>query len=914
MQRREFLKLMGIVSGGAVLSSCGEDPHKKLISHVVPREGEVPGMAALYPSTCTECGAGCGIWVRVRERNPFKLEGMPGHPINDGALCIRGQASLSRLLHPDRITAPRRRTNTGDYQDVSWEQAMADVEQALSESGGRQVYLAGRTTGSLAALIDEFCRTRSFDRAPEVERFNHEAIRFAGDALFGRKSVPQYHLAEADVLVSLGADLLETFVSPVNFARQFAAALEKEQRWYHLEPHFSLTGNRASRRLVIRPDSEPYLLAWLLRAVPARRDLPAAVAAAVPAVTAEAAARQTGLPVTVIEELRDALRASSNPLLLAGGVALAGNNGRLTAVLAALLQWSLDMVGRTVDYERHENYETVGGAADFAGLVDALSDKQIGVLLISRLYHLDHVPSLRDALCGARFRVGLTDFMYPPYDGCDVILPLSHSLESWDDVEPRHGVISLIKPVFRPLHDTLSEGDILLQMMNNGLNYRTYLARRWGTIGRELLDQGWVIRDTEETTPTLQAGAPPPVITIQEPPADKTLVVVPSLRTFDGRSRVLTLLHEIPDPIATITYGNWVTLSVADADTLGITDGQELDIRTSGAGLRLPVKTHPQLAAGRVMVHTDQLDGLALPRDASSGEPLGILPIDSWQATGTRIDVPILSGSFTGAVGRGILPHDKPHHGPAHGGDDHATEHPPATLYPPKEYSRYRWALAIDLDRCIGCSACVAACYIENNVAIVGPDEHRIGREMAWLRIEPHLSRDGRMFFIPVMCQHCENAPCEAVCPVYATYHGSEGLNQQVYNRCVGTRYCANNCPYKVRRFNWFDHEWPSPLNLMLNPDVSVRPKGVMEKCTFCIQRIRQGKDHAKDQGRQVKDGEFTTACAQSCPTGAITFGNLLDRSSRIYALAQSPRAYRLLEGIGTEPAVYYLSKKRENA
>jgi len=914
MQRRDFLKLMGIVSGGAVFSSCSEDPHKKLISHVMPQEGVIPGEAVLYQTTCTECGAGCGVWVRVREGNPFKLEGVPGHPVNDGALCIRGQASLSRLLHPDRITSPRRKTPTGEYEDISWEQALAEVNQALSGSDGRHVYLAGRTTGSLAALIDEFCQARSVERAPEVERFNHAAIRFASQALFGRPTIPLYHVADADVMLTLGADLLETFVSPVNYARQFVAGLEKGQRWYHVEPHFSLTGNRASRRLVVRPDSEAYLLLWLLRELPARRELPAAVAAALPAVNTEDVAGRTGLAVTDLEELRDRLSGAANPLVLAGGVALAGINGKVTAVLAGLLQWSQAMVGRTVDYDRAENYDGVGAGDDFTGLVDALRDKQIGVLLISRLYTLHHLPALRDALAAARFRVGLTDFMYPSYEGCDLVLPLSHAFESWDDMEPRRGIVSLVKPVFKPLNDTLSEGDILLRLMDNGMNYRTFLARRWGNIGRELLDQGWVSREMEATAPTLQAGGIPAQMAVQEAPADKTLVVVPSLRTFDGRSRVLTLLHEIPDPIATITYGHWVTLSAADADTLGFSDGQELDIRTGGASLRLPVKTHPQLAGGLVMVHADQLEGLALPRDASSGEPLGILPIDSWQVTGQKIPVPILSGSFTGAVGRGILPHDKPHHGPAHGGDDHGTEHPPATLYPPKEYSRYRWALAIDLDRCIGCSACVAACYIENNVAIVGPDEHRIGREMAWLRIEPHLSRDGRMFFIPVMCQHCENAPCEPVCPVYATYHGSEGLNQQVYNRCVGTRYCANNCPYKVRRFNWFDHEWPAPLNLMLNPDVSVRPKGVMEKCTFCIQRIRQAKDQAKDQGRLVKDGEFTTACAQSCPAGAITFGNLLDRSSRIYALSQSPRAYRILEGLGTAPAVYYLSEKRENA
>ncbi|MBN1628949.1 MAG: 4Fe-4S dicluster domain-containing protein [Thermoleophilia bacterium] len=217
--------------------------------------------------------------------------------------------------------------------------------------------------------------------------------------------------------------------------------------------------------------------------------------------------------------------------------------------------------------------------------------------------------------------------------------------------------------------------------------------------------------------------------------------------------------------------------------------------------------------------------------------------------------------------------------------------------------------MAVDLDRCTGCSACVAACYTENNLPVVGIQEHMKGREMSWLRIQPYERGDGALAFVPLMCQQCDYAPCETVCPVYATYHNPEGLNAQVYNRCVGTRYCANNCPYKARRFNWFAFEREKPLDLMLNPDVSVRPKGVMEKCTFCIQRIRAAKDVAHDEKRAVRDGDIVPACAESCPTQAIVFGNLLDRASRVYALAHSPRAYRVFEDLGTGPAVYYLGE-----
>ena len=260
------------------------------------------------------------------------------------------------------------------------------------------------------------------------------------------------------------------------------------------------------------------------------------------------------------------------------------------------------------------------------------------------------------------------------------------------------------------------------------------------------------------------------------------------------------------------------------------------------------------------------------------------------------------------AEGRGIVPgleHKHEH--------EHKAEHVNKTLYPPHEYKNYRWAMAIDLDRCTGCGACVAACYVENNIPLVGRDEHVAGREMSWLRIEPFVNDAGDFEMLPMMCQQCDNAPCEPVCPVNATYHNPEGLNAQVYNRCVGTRYCSNNCPYKVRRFNWIDHPVAQPLDLMFNPDVSKRPKGVMEKCTFCVHRIVRAKDHAKDEKRLVHDGEVTTACAQTCPAQAIVFGNILDEQSHVHQQAKSDRTYRVLEELGVEPAVYYLTSRSES-
>ena len=373
-------------------------------------------------------------------------------------------------------------------------------------------------------------------------------------------------------------------------------------------------------------------------------------------------------------------------------------------------------------------------------------------------------------------------------------------------------------------------------------------------------------------------------------------MVPPSIRTFDGRSDVLPLLSEIPDPLTVVTYGPWVTVS----ESFNVKDGDLIEFTVAGKTLQFPARVMPGQPAGVFTVQRPFLKGLALPL-AENGEELTTLLLDAVRATGKTMDLPMLSGGMR-AEGRGIVPGLEHKHEHEHG--EHKVN---TSLYPPHAHKDYRWAMAIDLERCIGCGACVAACYVENNVPVVGPAEHVAGREMSWIRIEPFVNEANEYEMLPMMCQQCDSAPCEPVCPVLATYHTPEGLNAQVYNRCVGTRYCSNNCPYKVRRFNWLDHPLEQPQELMTNPDVSRRPKGVMEKCTFCVHRIRRAKDHAKDEKRLVRDGEFTTACAETCPAQAIVFGNMLDKDSLVYRQAHDPRAYRALEELGTQPAVYYL-------
>ena len=761
MNRRDFLKIIGATSGAALATSCDRPGLPDFISPVLPGD-TLPGEAKLVHSICTECPAGCPMIIKVRDGHPVKYEGVP-------ALCMRGQASLSRFYHPGRLKSPMLRG-----QNISWEEAVAAIEGALGKPGPH-AFLSSRTTGALSELIDGFCQKRSVERLPEFEVYSYAAIRKANEIVFGKAALPFYDVKQADFLLTVGVDVIETFANPVQFAHDLS---EAKLKWIHVESGLSLTGINADERIVIPAGTEAEFLA--------------------------------SLP----EHIAAALKNAKRPLVIANGSA---------ALPAAKMQKALNS---PLDFDRGLDYSRVGTLAD----LDKLRERSFGVLFIHDIDPVAYRPSFAETK--AAFRVGFGDLMNETLRKCDLVLPLSDALQKLGATSAK--VVS--SPVTLP------------------------------------------------NVPEISRSKGP------------VLMVPPSIRTFDGRSDVLPLLSEIPDPLTVVTYGPWVTVS----ESFNVKDGDLIEFTVAGKTLQFPARVMPGQPAGVFTVQRPFLKGLALPL-AENGEELTTLPLDAVRATGKNVDLPMLSGGMR-AEGRGIVPGLEHKHEHEHG--EHKVN---TSLYPPHAHKDYRWAMAIDLERCIGCGACVAACYVENNVPVVGPAEHVAGREMSWIRIEPFVNEANEYEMLPMMCQQCDSAPCEPVCPVLATYHTPEGLNAQVYNRCVGTRYCSNNCPYKVRRFNWLDHPLEQPQELMTNPDVSRRPKGVMEKCTFCVHRIRRAKDHAKDEKRLVRDGEFTTACAETCPAQAIVFGNMLDKDSLVYRQAHDPRAYRALEELGTQPAVYYL-------
>ncbi len=923
--------MVGQVSSATLLSSCGKKGEtEKLISYLVPPEdGVMPDEAVYAPTTCTECPACCGVSLKKVNGWPIKPEGIPGHPVNDGGLCIRGQSSLYRLYHPDRIRSPLLRGENGEFLPTTWDHAFSLILERgdqTRKNGLKNFYLSGRTTGTLTSLADRFCEELHMERLPEFETHSHAALRTGYGILFHERNLPQYRIEESDFLLTLGADLFETFISPVSHARRFSRAKETGRFfWAHLEPHFSLTGANADTRLAIRPGSEADFLLYLLTVLSAegafRSMIPQKILAALPRISGKEASLRTGLSEEHLRRLALHFKKAGHPLLITGGLSTAHSRGTETAVLSGLIQWATGMDRNTLDFSRSETYSRVGTLRDIRDLSIRLDRKEVGLLFLSRINPVRDFPSsyrIRENLKRTRFTIVLTDLPDETTQEADLVLPLSHSLESWGDTSPRRGVRTLIQPMMKPLYGTLSEGEILLRLIRSksgrplAETYREYLLSEWrkhhdATSIRELLQVGYIQEEVPlqkmDLDPVRTAGF---LKNLRKTRTPKTpiLIAPPSIRTFDGRSRDLPILSEVPDPLTTVSYGNWISISPATAEGLSLKDRDEVEFSVRGWSGRLPVRIQPGLPEGVFQVYRDQLGSSPpFPVENRSGESGRFLEGIQIRKTGLSIAIPILSGSLS-QRGRGVIPD------PVHKNEE--KRHNRISLYPEHRHEEYSWGMAIDLDLCIGCSACVAACYIENNIPLVGVGEHLKGREMSWIHLEPFLLGNGRMEWIPMLCQQCESAPCEPVCPVYASYHNPEGLNIQVYNRCVGTRYCSNNCPYKVRRFNWFEHTWKKPLNRMLNPALFVRWKGVMEKCTFCIQRIRKARDRAEDESRKIRDGEIATACGQSCPTGAIVFGNLLDKTSRVYQLAHSSRAYRVFENLGTEPSVYYLRNRRE--
>jgi anaerobic selenocysteine-containing dehydrogenase/Fe-S-cluster-containing dehydrogenase component len=960
MKRRDFFKIVATTGAAAAAGGC-QQATETILPLVVPNEQLVPGVAAWFATVCRECPAGCGVLARNRDGRVVKLEGNPDHPVNRGGLCIRGQAALQGLYHPDRFAGPQRRDGA-IFTALGWDDALKALGERLTAARGagkaRGVALVTQLeTGSLGALMDRW--TQALGTRPRVafEPFAHEAIRAANRAAFGREAVPYYAFEDAQVILNFGADWVETWINnvalPSNFARMHAFREGRAGTYIHVEPRQSLTAANADQWVRNAPGTELMVAAALLKLV-VEQGADRASGAAVAQVDPKKVADESGVPHETLTALARAHVQGKPSLVIAGGAAASGSDATQLQYVVSLLNAALGNVGKTVRFGSDWAYGKATPYAEVAKLVQAMAAGEIEVLLlgpgVNPAFTLPGGLKAVDAMRKVPFVVS---FAHQPDETtalAHLILPDTHWLESWGDYVPREGVNGLMQPTMKPIRDSRPLGDVLLSVGRAVLateegkgplpwaGFEPYLKAAWEPLVKGDLAaaqrQGGVWRDVP---PAPVGGARAAAVsavpaTLEGDATGYVLLAYPSLRMYDGRGASRAWLQEAPDPITSVAWDGWVEIATETAKSLGIALGDVVRVTSPHGAIELPAYPTPTLHAKAVAIpighryaryHVPRYVGRpATPQNPVallSGTPeagggvqyLGVRV--TLAKTGARRPLAVLQATFD-QDHRELARHVELSAAREQALRGRTEAHEVITMYGDQRYPGYRWGMAVDVDACVGCAACVVACIAENNVPVVGKAEAAYGRQVHWLRIERWLE-DGKQaespnFFMPMFCQHCEVAPCEPVCPVFAAYRTEEGLNGQVYNRCVGTRYCGNNCPYHVRRFNWYNYDFPQPLEVQLNPDVTVRQLGVMEKCTMCIQRIMAGKDHAhRDEKRPVRDGDIVTACQQTCPTRAITFGNLKHDGSAVSKLTHSPRAYQVLDEVGTRPGVSYLRK-----
>ena len=963
VNRRDFFKIVGIGGATAAMVGCSAQPPETLIPYVVPPEEIIPGQATWYATVCRECPAGCGMLVKTMDGRAIKVEGNPDHPVNQGRLCARGQASLQGLYNPDRIRQPLRKGRDGTWRPISWEEGEGLLASRLAElkgQGNRIACVTPLLTGSLDQLVDTWLQVLGGGRRLRYEAISYEPLREANRAAFGVAAIPFYDLERAELLLSFGADFLETWLSPVEYARQFASMRTYRQgrmgRFAYIGPRLSLTGANADEWISIRPGTEANLALGMIQVIIAEglatslsTHEETALLKLVTPFTPNAVAEQTGVSPDKVRALARAFARSRPSLAVADAKT---SNATETCVAVNLLNYVVGNVGETIHFGPTAAVGRTSTYREMRNLLGAMEAGEISLLLLSGVNPVFTLPEgerFRKALEKVSLVVAFASFVDETANASHLILPDHTFLESWGDHEPWEEIRGLQQPTMRPLYDTRAFGDVLISVakrIGRGQrfpweNFYAYLREQWkGRYQRlnpaEDFETFWA--GALQRGGLFQVATSPPVRLKPEVFRHRfvpgkfagetdalTLIPYPSPVFYDGRTANRPWLQELPDALTNIVWDSWLEINPSDASRLRVKDGDLLRVESTYGHVELSAHLSRGVHPGTVAIAIGQ--GHTTYGRYADGQGANPIPLLSPEPEAVSGGLPWIANRVTIApTGRrrplvSTTGSDQPHDreiiqtiplatlqsGPPVEAQPHLLR-----IYPEHAHPHHRWGMAIDLNACIGCGACVTACYAENNIPIVGKEQVATGREMAWIqiqRVNVGAPRQPKHHFLPMLCQQCDNAPCEPVCPVYATYHNPGGLNVQVYNRCVGTRYCSNNCPYKVRRFNWFTAEWPEPLHLQLNPDVTVRTMGVMEKCTFCVQRIQAGKLTAKAERRPVQDGEIVPACAQTCPTRAIVFGDLKDSESEVSRLSRNPRRYRVLEHVNTEPAITYLKK-----
>jgi MoCo/4Fe-4S cofactor protein with predicted Tat translocation signal len=930
LHRRDFLRLMGASVALAGLGACTKQPIEKIVPYVDQPEAVIPGKALYFATATTFGGYGQGIVVTSNEGRPTKIEGNREHPASLGATSIWAQADLLDLYDPDRA-----KTLTNGDSVSTWEVFLDGLNQALSAQaahGGAGIRFLTQTVTSptLAAQLQAIGEKFPGGRWHQWEPLSRDALREARTGgVFGAETL--YDFSKAKVIVALDSDFLYLHPAALRHARDFAAGRRVEKpagasmsRFYAAEPTPSITGSNADHRLPV--------------AAHEIADLAAALTALVGA---------GGAGGDVPHNATEWVWAAAQDLRANAGasIVLAGETQPPEVhALVAQINASLGNVGATVRHCAPVEANPVNQLDSLKTLVDEMRRGAVELLVIlggNPVYDAPVDLDLAGALQKVKLRLHHSLHANETSRLCQWHLPASHFLESWSDIRAFDGTVTIVQPLVEPLYESVSAHQLLDAFIQQPARSGYELVRatwqksnptdsfeaQWRTVLSDGLTPGVGGELTPEKGSETAALVPRRTV----PPAAKSLEIIfrPDPSVLDGRYANNGWLQELPKPFSKITWDNAALVSPALAQREKLENGDYIELNFRDRKLGAPIWILPGQAENSVTLHLSYGRQRAGRVGTNKGYNAYTLRTSDalWQGAGLTIrkidrhlKFATTQNHFT-IEGRdmyraGTLAEfvRRPHFA---AGIEEEPKHD-ETLYNPDEFKNagYAWGMVVDLNTCIGCNACTIACQAENNIPVVGKAQVIAGREMHWIRVDTYHAgspNDPEFHHQPVPCMHCEHAPCELVCPVAATMHDDEGLNVQVYNRCVGTRYCSNNCPYKVRRFNFLEYNGAlSPSEkLVKNPDVTVRCRGVMEKCTYCLQRINAARITAQLAQRKIGDGEITPACAQVCPAEAITFGDIHDPKSRVSRLKQRPLDYGMLAELNTRPRTSYSAKLR---
>ncbi|MBI5707524.1 MAG: TAT-variant-translocated molybdopterin oxidoreductase [Armatimonadetes bacterium] len=947
VDRRNFLKLTGAAVMMASLTGCRRLDKDKIVPFVKMPEDSVPGKPEYYASTFVHGGYGIGVLVESRQGRPTKVEGNPLHPSSLGKSSAITQASIYGLYDPFRSQQTMR-----GRESTSLAEFLKAGKAALAgkAGNGQGVVLVTEaiTSPSLAGQIKAFLKKYPGAKWCVYEPAGRDN-EFAGTELaFGRRVNPVYNFERADVIVSLDADFLLSGSGVARYSQDFA-----------------------SRRTVAGGDASRMSRLYMIESSPSSTGATADHALRVKASQVQAAAGRLASQVGVANSVANDPRlnaawldAVAKDLQSASGrcVVLAGEHQPPSVhALAHAMNAKLGAVGQTVTYTE---VPEVGPDTAFT-LKDAVADlnaDKVDVLLVlggNPVYLAPGDVNAKGAFAKAKFSARLGLYQDETSAVCQWHVPESHYLEAWGDARGHDGTISVAQPLIAPIYPSLAAIEFLETLSGGPRKSRAIVEdthRPAGAVDTDLnpnagaaFQKDWnqivhdgMIRGSAFPAVSVTATADLSGMPAARPIEGPEVLFLPDATIHDGRYGTCAWLQELPRPMTSVTWDNLVLVSPKTAEKLGVENQDLVSLEVNGKKVEGPIFLAYGQAEDQIVVHMGygRVSGAPLSFfDGNEVRGFDVNPLRTWQSpnmaaggtitkVGGRQPVANTQEHHVMATTEGVMPLDivrsgtigemaaNPNFSP-HPAEEKEELH---SLYNDEEfkYDGYRWAMTIDLSLCTGCNACTQACQVENNIPSVGKSQVIKGREMHWIRVDRYykggFDSPTEVLHQPVTCQHCENAPCEPVCPVAATTHSKEGLNQMVYNRCVGTRYCSNNCPYKVRRFNFLNYadktDYPT-LTLLNNPDVSVRGRGVMEKCTFCVQRISAARIESKKSNTAIKDGDIVTACQQACPSKAIVFGDLSDEKSAVNKWQRDPRAYTLLREVNTRPRLKYLAKVR---